>query len=267
MCISGLWPGKVVGWMRYTPDTFQSVHAHYFARVTTLLLRIHESGASGRLSLRNEKRFGIVHLYFREALLVHVAGDKQGGGANVLRDMLTWTQAQVRFDWNVIGKHQFISWQEAEIFSRWLSLLEIRALDCGVSPILVEGLEDRLAAHLLRQTAPLPAVTISLPVQQSMSSRSSAHWPVLRRPCATPQPVMPSLTALDHNGLQRLQSLPETPPCSSTQAVPQRESDTAAVAKEQQVAPARLSQVTGVMQAVGRAITRKMASIKLPHRS
>jgi hypothetical protein len=253
--------------MRYTPDTFQSVHTHYFARVTTLLLRIHESGASGRLSLRNEKRFGIVHLYFREALLVHVAGDKQGGGAIVLRDMLTWTQAQVRFDWNVIGKHQFISWQEAEIFSRWLSLLEIRALDCGVSPILVEGLEDRLSAHLLRQTAPLPAVTIPLPVQQLISSRSSARWPALRRPSATPQPTMPSLTSLDRNGLQKLQRLPATPLCSDMQEAQKSDSNSIETTREKHAASIRLSQVTGVMQAVGRAVTRKMTSIKLPHRS
>lgn len=256
--------------MRYTLDTFQSSHFHYFVQVTTILLRVYESGGSGRLSLRNKKRFGVAHLYFRGALLVHIAGDKQGGGAIVLHDLLTWSQAQVRFDWNVIGEHQYVSSQEAELFSRWLSLLELRAIACGVAPGLVNGLEERLAAHLLRQTAPLPAVTMPLQAHKTALSRSSSAWSTVSAPSAIPTatmtvaPARPSLSATDKNSTRKLQHLPITPPLPALQAIPMEFEDTLA---EEDIAPSGLRQVTGVMQAVGRAVTRKMASIKLPHRS
>lgn len=257
--------------MRYTLDTFQSSHFHYFVQVTTILLRVYESGGSGRLSLRNKKRFGIAHLYFRGALLVHIAGDKQGGGAIVLRDLLTWTQAQVRFDWNVIGEHQYVSSQEAELFSRWLSLLELRAIACGVAPGLVNGLEVRLAAHLLRQTAPLPAVTMPLQAHKTVRSRSSSEWSTVSASAAISTATgaiasaRPSLLAADkNNSTRKLQHLPATPPLPAMQALPMEFEDDLT---EEDISPSGLRQVTGVMQAVGRAVTRKMASIKLPHRS
>ena len=49
----------------------------FLAEVTLALLIIRDGRASGRLSLRNAEQFGIAHLYFDEARLIHVTGDKR----------------------------------------------------------------------------------------------------------------------------------------------------------------------------------------------
>jgi hypothetical protein len=220
---------------------------HYFAQVTMTLLRIHECAASGRLSLRNEAHFGIAHLYFREALLVHVIGDKHGG-SSVLRDVLTWTQARVRFDWDApVGAHQCVSWPEAELFSHWLSLLETESVKHGVPATMVAGLEERLAAYLLQRSTRSPVVTSPMFSQRTMLKRSSADWPPLDMLKETPVELVTPRPGVDMR-------LPVTPQPTITQ-------ETRALSLP--------IQATGMMQAVGRVaseITRKVTSIKLPSR-
>src|SRR4051794_36312186 len=100
---------------------------NYFSTVTLALLEIHESVHTGRLSIRNNERVGLVHLYFKERRLVHVAGYKRDAEA-VLHDLLTWTKGKVRFDLEVTVDYEDVSWQQAEIFTRWVALLEMHSL-------------------------------------------------------------------------------------------------------------------------------------------
>lgn len=243
--VTGL--GGIIG-MRDIPGisrTLQPPRVHYFAQVTMTLLRIHECAASGRLSLRNESHFGIAHLYFREALLVHVIGDKHGG-SSVLREVMTWSQARVRFDWDAaIGAHQCVSCQEAELFSHWLSMLETQSVSYGVPATMVVGLEERLAGYLMHRSTTLPVVTSPMLSQRTMLTRSSADWPPLDMQIATPVELVTPRPGVDMH-------LPVTPQPAITQ-------ETDALSSSRQA--------TGVMQAVGRVasgITRKIARIKLP---
>jgi len=135
----------------------------------------------------------------------------------------------------------------------------------------VNGLEVRLAAHLLRQTAPLPAVTMPLQAHKTVRSRSSSEWSTVSASAAISTATgaiasaRPSLLAADkNNSTRKLQHLPATPPLPAMQAIPMESEEDL---MEEDISPSGLRQVTGVMQAVGRAVTRKMASIKLLHRS
>src|SRR5262245_344123 len=95
----------------------------YLAAVTLALLFIRDRRASGRLSLRNGEQFGIAHLYFNEARLIHVTGDKRDA-EEILNDLLSWTKGSVRFDSGMLVRFESLTWQQAQIFGRWLAFLE-----------------------------------------------------------------------------------------------------------------------------------------------
>jgi hypothetical protein len=123
--------------------------------VTLALLEIHESVYTGRLSIRNNERVGLVHLYFKERRLVHVAGYKRDAEA-VLHDLLTWTKGRVRFDPAVTIDYEDVSWQQAEIFTRWVALLEMHSLAYGISRHQLCTLTQHLAMYLPQKPIALP---------------------------------------------------------------------------------------------------------------
>jgi hypothetical protein len=127
----------------------------YFAEASLILVHIRDMSASGRLSLRNRERTGLAHFYFNAARLVHVTGDKVTGEA-VLQDVLSWSRGHVRFDPAAAASREDLTWQQAEIFTRWVSLLEMHGVVHGVARHRLEG----LAQHL---TARLPGKPIALP--------------------------------------------------------------------------------------------------------
>src|SRR5438552_12037364 len=94
----------------------------YLAEVTLALMSLRDSNASGRLSIRNVEQFGLAHLYFRHARLVHVTGDKRDGEV-VLNDLLSWSKGCVRFDTAITVKYEDVTWQQAQVFARWLAFL------------------------------------------------------------------------------------------------------------------------------------------------
>jgi hypothetical protein len=120
---------------------------NYFSTVTLALLEIYEHVYTGRLSIRNNERVGLVHLYFKERRLVHVAGYKRDA-EDVLHDLLTWTKGKVRFDPAVTVDYEDVSWQQAEIFTRWVALLEMHSIAYGISRNQLCALTQHLAMYL-----------------------------------------------------------------------------------------------------------------------
>lgn len=127
----------------------------YLGQATRALLFIHDSQASGRLSLRNGERFGILHLYFQTARLVHVAGNKHSA-EDLLNDLLTWTKGDVRFDADSLVPYETLTWQQAQLFGRWLAFLEMRGIMQGIPRERLQGLAQRLTAHLPGEPIELP---------------------------------------------------------------------------------------------------------------
>jgi len=129
----------------------------YLAEVTLALISVWQNRASGRLSIRNSERFGLAHLYFREAILVHIAGDK-GEGEAVLNNLLLWSKGTLRFDAAMRVKYESVTWQQAEIFTRWLSFLEMRGGMHDIPRTQIAGLTQHMAARLPKQPIELPEV-------------------------------------------------------------------------------------------------------------
>nr|BBH88606.1 hypothetical protein KTC_33570 [Thermosporothrix sp. COM3] len=144
--------------MNISPDRSLAtiLTTNFFADVVLALGYIQSRRASGRLALRNGERFGVAHLYFKEARLVHVTGDKRAS-VEVLQDLLCWKKGSVRFDSAVICECDDVSWQQAEVFAHWLALLEMRAVVQGMPRHAVH----RILMHLL---IVLPRRPIDLPV-------------------------------------------------------------------------------------------------------
>lgn len=62
-----------------------------------LVAMVRMRGQAVRLVLRNSDRFGLVHLYFSQGHVVHVAGHA-GSPAAALGDLVTWDHAAIRID-------------------------------------------------------------------------------------------------------------------------------------------------------------------------
>ena len=122
-------------------------HPGYLAEVTLALLQIRDTRTSGRLSIRNGERFGLAHLYFKEACLIHVTGDKMDGEI-ILNDLLTWSKGTIRFDPALMVSYESVTWQQAQIFARWLAFLEMRAIMQGIPRIRLDGFVRDLTGHL-----------------------------------------------------------------------------------------------------------------------
>jgi len=150
--------GEVGSNMRQTPGPQpHSSRPSYLAEVTLALIHLWHTRASGRLSIRNGERFGLAHLYFDEARLVHVAGDKREAEA-VLNELLMWLKGSVRFDAVMTVNYESVNWQQAQIFTRWLAFLEVRGGMHDIPHALIDGLTQSLTAHLPKQPIALPNV-------------------------------------------------------------------------------------------------------------
>lgn len=128
----------------------------FLAEVTLALLFIRDRRASGRLSLRNAEQFGIAHLYFNEARLIHVAGDKREA-EGILNELSGWTKGSVRFDSGQLVTFESVTWQQAHIFGRWLAFLEMRGLMQGIAQERLEGLARSLMLQLPGEPITLPS--------------------------------------------------------------------------------------------------------------
>ena len=127
----------------------------FLAEVTLALLFIRGRHASGRLSLRNGEQCGIAHLYFNEARLIHVTGDKRDA-EEILTDLLSWSKGSVRFDSGMLVAFESLTWQQAHIFGRWLAFLEMRGIMQGIGQERLEGLARSLMVQLPGEPIALP---------------------------------------------------------------------------------------------------------------
>lgn len=127
----------------------------FLAEVTLALLFIRDRRASGRLSLRNGEQFGIAHLYFDEARLIHVTGGKRDA-EGILSDLLSWTKGSLRFDSGMLVTFESLTWQQAHIFGRWLAFLEMRGIMQGIALERLEGLARSLMSQLPGEPIALP---------------------------------------------------------------------------------------------------------------
>ncbi len=142
--------------MEYTSKLYpQMSRPGYLAEVTLALLHIRDARVSGRLSVRNAERFGLVHLYFNQARLIHITGAKCDGEV-MLNDLLTWTKGSVRFDPAVEVYYETLTWQQAQLFTRWLTFLEMRGIMHGIPRTRLDGFAYSMSAHLPREPIALP---------------------------------------------------------------------------------------------------------------
>lgn len=140
---------------RTSNQRMHSSRPGFLAEVTLALLFIRDRRASGRLSLRNAEQFGIAHLYFDEARLIHVTGDKCDA-EDILTDLLRWTKGSVRFDSGTLVTFENLTWQQAHIFGRWLAFLEMRGIMQGIAEERLEGLARSMMLHLPGEPIALP---------------------------------------------------------------------------------------------------------------
>ncbi len=165
--------------MMNSPDTIShSSRSDYFSQVMLILIQMRHNRPSGRLSLRNGDRFGLAHLYFKEGLLVHVTGDK-GDGEEVLNDVITWSKGYARFDQEKIMNYVNITWQQTEIFTQWLSLLEMRAIAHGIPRSQITGLTQHLTVALPKKPIAMPQV-----VDRTFSEEQREQFHVLSQSTA-----------------------------------------------------------------------------------
>ncbi len=159
----------------------------FLAEVTLILLLIRDTRASGRLSMRNSERFGIAHLYFKEARLIHVTGDKRDAEAT-LTDLLSCSKGSARFDSGTLVTFESLTWQQANIFGRWLAFLEMRGIMQGIAQERLEGLGRSL---MLR----LPGEPIALPREAVEAVKQSVGQKVEQAIAQAASPLPPELQA------------------------------------------------------------------------
>jgi hypothetical protein len=137
-------------------DSSSFSRSGYLPEATRVLLFIHDTGASGRLSLRNSEHAALVHLYFNEARLTHVAGNTRSAEV-LLNELLTWTHGSVRFDAGLLVTYETLTWQQARAYARWLAFIEMRGLLQGIPRERLQGLTQRMTAQLPGEPIALPA--------------------------------------------------------------------------------------------------------------
>jgi hypothetical protein len=127
----------------------------FLAEVTLDLLYIRDTRATGRISIRNAERFGLAHLYFNAARLIHITGDKPAGEV-ILNDLLTWSRGSVRFDAALLVNYETVTWQQAQIFARWLAFLEMGGVMHGIPRARLDGFVHSFTESLPMQPIALP---------------------------------------------------------------------------------------------------------------
>ncbi|MBX5452082.1 DUF4388 domain-containing protein [Thermogemmatispora sp.] len=95
------------------------------ADLPSIISSIKRLRAFGRLTVRNNTRLGLAHLYFRNGRLVHVIGTR-GAVDAVLADLQSWTRATLRFERGVMVQSENVTPAHEQRFERWLSHLQAR---------------------------------------------------------------------------------------------------------------------------------------------
>jgi len=107
--------------------------------LANIVVTIRRSRAFGRLTLRNEDRLGVAHLYFHAGKLVHIISNC--GDANAtLRDLQGWTRAIMRFERGAPSTGETITEEQEQAFDAMILHLQRRGIVAAPrTPRVVEG--------------------------------------------------------------------------------------------------------------------------------
>ncbi|HLX58665.1 MAG TPA: DUF4388 domain-containing protein [Ktedonobacteraceae bacterium] len=107
--------------------------------LANIVTTIRRSKAFGRLTLRNEEKLGVAHLYFQGGKLVHIIGNRGDINAT-LGDLLTWTRASARFERGMPPTGGAITEQQEQDFDAVILALQKRGIVAiPRAPRIVEG--------------------------------------------------------------------------------------------------------------------------------
>ncbi|HVB72688.1 MAG TPA: hypothetical protein VNE38_03955 [Ktedonobacteraceae bacterium] len=109
---------------------------HDLANIVTTIRR---SKAFGRLTLRNEERLGVAHLYFHSGKLVRIISNR-GDVDATLNDLLTWMRASARFERGMPPNGHAITEQQEQDFDAVIQALQRQGkVATPRAPRVVEG--------------------------------------------------------------------------------------------------------------------------------
>lgn len=175
-----------------------------FAELAKMVQHLQRAQLTGRLSLRNIERAGLVHLYFRVGRLVHMAGHR-GNVEAMLVDIQAWRQAALRFDREVISAKTSLNEEHEQLLARTLSLL----VQWGIivhPPLPIAPFYDVVQSQASSQDQPQEQV--SKPLRSSpRKSTSKSSRPLSQKP-VEPLPPPPQKTVESSPPLKRMLPVP-----------------------------------------------------------
>src|SRR5690348_206883 len=95
--------------------------------LATAVARIHGTGGTGRLALRNTVRMGTLHLYFELGRLVHLEGSRSSID-DCLIDLAGWTEGLIRLDIGVQTERHTVTPEQEAFFNQTLLLMQQRGV-------------------------------------------------------------------------------------------------------------------------------------------
>src|SRR5579863_6649623 len=146
---------------------------------------IRRSCLSGRLTLRNTVRMGVIHLYFHEGKLIHIVG-AQGDARSNLNDLQAWLTASLRFERGV-AVNDIPNNQDHEQHFEYV-LLQLQRRGVVTRPELPP---QPRANDLPRPAAQSKSISSQTPSQMPPSSEAQRTYPLppsQRPPGLTPGP-------------------------------------------------------------------------------
>ena len=95
--------------------------------LATAVTRLHGTGGTGRLALRNTMRMGTLHLYFELGRLVHLEGSRSNID-DCLIDLAGWTDGLIRLDIGVQTERHTVTPEQEAFFNQTLLLMQQRGV-------------------------------------------------------------------------------------------------------------------------------------------
>lgn len=95
--------------------------------LATVVARLHGTGGTGRLALRNTVRMGTLHLYFELGRLVHLEGSRSSID-ECLIDLAGWTDGLIRLDIGVQTERHTVTPEQEGFFNKTLLMMQQRGV-------------------------------------------------------------------------------------------------------------------------------------------
>lgn len=189
--------------------------------LATVVARLHGTGGTGRLALRNTVRMGTLHLYFELGRLVHLEGSRSSID-DCLIDLSGWTDGLIRLDLGVQTERQTVTKEQEAFFNQTLLLMQQRGVvnvpsrpaprfpatpppakppTTDVPPISGPIPRDGSRTRLPERTPPRMPVTHGPPRQKTGPSEPLPNAaPTLEEIRRMPHPIFPPPSARAYSG-------------------------------------------------------------------